>query len=268
MPAPRDANKPDSRKAGDGRLSRLQRDFAAHIRDPERHPAPGDVEDRRMAIYRRLFFNNIRSLLEKNFPVLRGLYDDAGWSALMREFYAEHRARTPLFPELAKEFLRYLQDRRGLREGDPPFMLELAHYEWVELALTLDERELDDVDADPAGDLLTGRPVLSPLTWLLSYRYPVHRIRPDYQPEEPADQATHLLVWRDREYRVRFLLLNEVTRMLLQRLREASDRNGAELLRGVAAAIQHADPDRVLAAGAGVLADLRARDVVLGVRPD
>ncbi|HKX55116.1 MAG TPA: putative DNA-binding domain-containing protein, partial [Xanthomonadales bacterium] len=33
--------------------------FAAHIRNPAVAPAPADVEDRRMQIYRDLFFNNI-----------------------------------------------------------------------------------------------------------------------------------------------------------------------------------------------------------------
>jgi len=266
MPAPHDANRPESAEDGAGSLGRLQRDFAAHIRDPARNPAPAGVEDRRMAIYRRLFFNNVSSLLEKNFPVLRSLYDDAAWSRLMREFYAEHRARTPLFPEIAKEFLRYLQDLRGIRAGDPPFLLELAHYEWVELALTLDEREPDDVDADPHGDLLEGRPVLSPLTWILSYHYPVHRIRGDFQPARPPGEATHLLVWRDRDYRVRFMLLNEVSRLLLERLREPPGRSGRELLEAVAAVIGHSDSEKVVAAGTRVLAELRARDVLLGTQ--
>jgi uncharacterized protein len=261
-------------RAGEGpeRLDRLQREFAAHIRDPERHPAPDDVEDRRMAIYRRLFFNNVSSLLSGNFPVLRSLYDDQAWSALVREFYAEHRCRTPLFPELAKEFLRYLQDARSAsrpdpRPKDPPFMPELAHYEWVELALSLDERELDDVAADPAGDLLQGRPVLSPLAWPLSYRYPVHRIRPDYQPQSAPAEATHLLVYRDRHDDVKFMLLNGVTQQLLQTLQAKPDLSGAQLLHDVARSIAHPDPQRVVEAGAGVLADLRARDVLLGTRP-
>jgi hypothetical protein len=256
--------------AGQGpeRLARLQRDFAAHIRNPDGHPAPADVEDRRMAIYRRLFFNNVSSLLASNFPVLRSLCDESRWATLVREFYAEHRCQTPLFPELAREFLRYLQDVRGTRQDDLPFMLELAHYEWVELALALDERELEDVAADPAGDLLQGRPVLSPLAWTLTYRYPVHRIRFDFQPQQPPAGATHLLVYRDRGDKVRFLQLNEVTQLLLQLVQAEPDRSGAELLHRVALDIAHPDPQRVLAAGAGVLADLRARDVLLGTRRD
>lgn len=221
-----------------------------------------------MAIYRRLFFNNISSLLAGNFPVLRSLYDEARWHGLVREFYSEHRCRTPLFPEVAREFLRYLQDQRGCRDGDPPFLLELAHYEWVELALSLDECELDEVAAQPAGDLLSGRPLLSPLAWPLSYRFPVHRIKPDYQPVEAPDVATHLLVYRNRSDDVKFLQLNDVTRLLLQQLQESPRLTGSQHLERVAEAIGHPDPSKVIAAGAAVLEDLRARDVLLGTRPN
>jgi hypothetical protein len=137
----------------------------------------------------------------------------------------------------------------------------------VELALTLDEREPEDAAADPQGDLLQGRPVLSPLTWAVSYRYPVHRICREFQPRDPLEPATHLLVWRDREYRVRFMLLNEVSRLLLEQLREPLDRCGRELLEDVAAAIGHADPGTVVRSGARVLAELRERGVLLGTRP-
>jgi hypothetical protein len=259
---------PEPADKGPDRLARLQRDFAAHIRDPDRHAAPVDVEDRRMAIYRRLFFNNVSSLLSSNFPVLRSLYDENRWAALVRDFYAGHRCQTPLFPELAKEFLRYLQDVRGTRQDDPPFLLELAHYEWVELALSLDDREPGGVPADPAGDLLQGRPVLSPLAWALSYRFPVHQIRPDFQPQQPPAEATHLLVYRDRDDNVKFLRLNEATQELLQLMQAEPDLSGAELLDRVARRIAHPDPQRVREAGAEVLTDLRARGALLGTRLD
>ena len=102
MNAPPTGKRPD--------FVRRQYEFAAHIRDPERQAAPAGIEDRRMKIYRDLFFNNIESLLAGNFPVLRKLYDDACWKELVRDFYANHLCRTPLFPEIAREFLRYLQE--------------------------------------------------------------------------------------------------------------------------------------------------------------
>ena len=249
------------------RLAALQTRFAAHIRDPDHAPAPGDVEDRRMAVYRELFFNNISKLLAANFPVLRRLYDDDAWAKLVREFYVEHRAHTPIFPELPREFLKYLQEVRGPRAGDPPFLLELAHYEWVELALQLDEHELDDIDADPDGDLLADAPVLSPLAWPLSYRYPVHRIGPENRPDTAPEDATHLLAYRDRSDRVRFMQLNAVSVRLLQMLQEHAGRPGQMVLETLAAEIGHPQPESVVAHGAKLLADWRDRDVVLGTRP-
>ena len=195
-------------------LARTQERFAAHLRNPEKHAAPEDVEDRRMEIYRNLFFRNIHNFISNNFPVLRKLYSEQQWDQLVREFYDEHKSRTPLFPEIPREFLHYIQEERQDRPGDPPFMLELAHYEWVELAVSLDEHEIDDVPADPDGDLLEGIPVLSPLAWPVSYQYPVHRIRPDYQPQEPPDEATHLLVYRNRQDDVKFMQLNAVSALL------------------------------------------------------
>jgi hypothetical protein len=250
------------------RLAETQQRFAAHIRNPERHPAPADVEDRRMRIYRGLFFRNIRDFLSGNFPVLRRLYGDAEWDVLVRDFYREHRARTPLFPEIAREFLQYLQDQRQDRKGDPPFMLELAHYEWVELALALDENEIDEVPADREGDLLQGTPVLSPLAWTLSYRFPVHRIRPDYQPQEPPAEPTHLLVYRDRQDDVKFMQLNALSVLLLQSLKDSPTETGQVLLERMAGSLEHPDPGRVVAGGRQLLEDLRDRDVILGTRPD
>ncbi|NNG12205.1 MAG: DUF2063 domain-containing protein, partial [Halobacteria archaeon] len=50
---------------------RRQYEFAAHIRDPKHQPAPADVEDRRMGIYRELFYNNVEGFIAGTFPVLR-----------------------------------------------------------------------------------------------------------------------------------------------------------------------------------------------------
>lgn len=248
-------------------LARLQRSFAAHIRDPENAPAPEDIEDRRMAVYRELFFNNIRGFLASNFPVLSSLHEKTAWDALCRDFYRDFRAQTPLFPEIPREFLRYLQEHGKDRGKRLPFMLELAHYEWVELALSLDDAETGDILADPGGDLLSGVPLLSPLAWPLSYVWPVHRICTDFQPRTPPGEATHLLVWRQRDYTVRFMQLNPVSALLVQRLQADQGHTGSELLAGIAAEIGHPQPDIVLKGGAELLLELRDKQIILGTRP-
>jgi len=247
-------------------LFSLQTRFAGHIRDPRAVAAPDGIEDRRMAVYRNLFFNNISNFLSSNFPVLRSLFTDPEWTALCRDFYSGHRCHTPLFPELPREFLKYLQDQRADREDDPPFLLELAHYEWVELALSLDETETGPNLADPEGDLLHGIPVMSPLVWPLSYRYPVHRICAEYQPQSPPREATHLLVWRRADYEVKFMQLNETTMLLVQRLKENTTMTGLGILEKVAATIRHPKPGVVVEAGTALLKELKEKQVILGAR--
>lgn len=248
-------------------LSRLQKGFAAHIRDPESAVAPEGIEDRRMGIYRDLFFNNIRNFLSTNFPVLRTLFDDKGWETLCRDFYSEFRCHTPLFPEIPREFLRYLQDQRKANPDDPPFMLELAHYEWVELALSLDEAEYDETGLDTEGDMMNGIPVLSPLAWPLSYQYPVHRIREDYQPESAPENPSHLLVWRQQDFSIKFMQLNEISMLLLQKMKEEPSRTGLELLTELAADMKHPEPAVVLKGGSDLLDEFRSKQIILGTLP-
>lgn len=239
--------------------------FAAHIRDPLAFPRPADVPERRMAVYRELFFNNVEGFLATGFPVLRGILADARWEALARDFFAQHRCRTPLFLEIGREFLDYLGQERGARADDPPFLAELAHYEWVELALAVSDADRDGlVSADPDGDLLTGHPLLSPLAWPLRYRFPVHRIGPDSQPAEPGERPTCLLVYRDAHDEVRFLEITEVTYALLERLRADPAIAGREALMQIAEALAHPQTAAVVGFGLELLTDLRARGLILG----
>lgn len=240
--------------------------FAAHIRDPEGEPAPGDVEDRRMGIYRELFYNNVQDFMSNSFPVLRELYGNEQWHLMVRDYFARHRAHTPLFLQMPQEFLRYLEQERGGHAEDPPFLQELAHYEWVELALSIDTRDIELAGIDCDGDLLNGVPVLSPLAWPLAYQYPVHRIGPDFRPEEPPQQPTYLVVYRDRADDVGFLEVNPVTARLLAQLSAEDVPTGEAALRQIARELQHPDPETVIRGGLDILEDLRSRDIVLGVR--
>jgi uncharacterized protein len=202
------------------RFQALQYAFAAHLRDPEKNPAPEGLEDRRVAIYRDLFYNNVEGLLAGNFPVIRQILGDTRWHALARAFLATHQSHTPLFTEIGREFVRFLQDRAERDAGDPPFLPELAHYEWVELAVTIDESRIEDAPHNPNGDVVTGIPVVSPLAWPLAYRWPVQRIRADYQPDTPPDMPTFLIVLRKRDHQVAFIEASHATLQLINCMQE------------------------------------------------
>lgn len=250
------------------RLKAQQYAFAAHLRDPQAAPAPDGLEERRLQIYRDLFYNNVESLLGNNFPVIRRLLGKERWHALVRDFYREHRCHTPLFPELGKELMRYLEARQAQGRGDPPFLLELAHYEWIELVLQLDEQELDEVPCQRDGDLLDGVPVPSPLAWPLAYTWPVAQLRADFQPDTPPEQPTFLLVVRDRADKVQFKSIDALGFQLMQAL-HGNDAGlcGRALLQALASQLGVPDAAAFVAGGARLFEQLRQRDAILGTRP-
>ena len=218
-----------------------------------------------MAIYRDLLYRNVESFLANSFPVLRKVIKDDDWHSLMREYFKNHQSRTPLFPKMPQEFLQYLQDNEETAENLYPFLLELAHYEWVELALSIDSREIRQDGLDTGGDLLSGVPVLNELSWSLAYNYPVHRIGPDYLPGEKPAQPTCLLVYRDGQDSVRFIELNPLAARLVDCLKENEEnKSGREILMEIAGEIAHPDPEVVINGGRAVLEDMRAKQVILG----
>ena len=239
----------------------LQRSFADHLRDPDHNPPPAGIEERRLKIYRELFFNSIESLLAGNFPVLKRLLEpDGAWHELVRRFYARHRSQTPYFTRIAREFVDWLAGPgAGLA---PAYAPELAHYEWVELALAIEEIELPLNAVDAAGDLLALRPAVSPLAWSLSYTWPVHRLAPGKVPASLPEAPTLLVVYRDRADRIGFLEINAVTARLLELL-QAAGCTGSAALAQLAEELDMA-PIALAAAGTRILEQLREHDILLG----
>jgi hypothetical protein len=238
--------------------------FAAHIRDPDNVAAPGNIEGRRMAIYRKLFFNNLYSLLGTFFPVLRKIHTDEQWRRFIRGFMRHHQAQTPYFLQLPEEFLAYLQNEFEPAAGDYPFLTELAHYEYAELALSVTEDEDDYSGIDVHGDLLAGVPVKSVLAWAFAYQFAVHRISPDFLPEAPAEQPVYLALYRDSEDRVGFLELNAVTAALLEEIEGNRELNGETLLRQLAEKINYPNADALVEHGGEALREMRQLGILAG----
>lgn len=242
----------------------LQRQFAAHIRDPANHPRPGDVDARRMAVYVELFFRSLEQHLAAGFPVIRRITPDERWHALVREFMVRHRCRTPLFPQIGREFADFLEATL-VTLAHPPFLGELAHYEYLEVTVSLSE---DDATPPLAADasVLASRPRLSSSAHVVQYRFPVHRIGPGAQPDTAPATPTSLLVYRAPDDRVRFMELNALSFAFLELLRIAPGQPAGDVLAALAESIAHPRPDEVLAAGETLLRDLYDRTVLVAMQ--
>lgn len=240
--------------------------FAAHIRNPEQKPPPVGVEDRRMAIYRELFFNNLHNLIGSTFPVLKKLHSADKFRSLIRAFMIRHESQTPYFLEIPREFLSFLENEYELQDDDFPFLVELAHYEWAELALSVSEQSNDGQDIDPDGDLLEGVPVRSALAWTFAYQYPVHRISPDYLPAESGETATYLAICRKANDDMDFMELNPVTARLLELIGANEKYNGRGLSMMLAKEINYPDAEALVAHGGAAMRQMRDAEILLGTK--
>ncbi|MEW6118867.1 MAG: putative DNA-binding domain-containing protein [Pseudomonadota bacterium] len=236
-----------------------QRAFTAHIRDPRAHPRPAGVEARRMKIYNALLFNNIEGFLLACFPVLRKTLGARRWTRMVRVFFSMHRSHTPYFRQIPDEFVQFLQDEWSPPEDYPPWLMALAHYEWIELVLSVSNR-MPERGVDPAGDLMQRIPLLNPVLANLRYDWPVHRIAPR---RKIAAAETYLLAFRDAADQVQFSEINAFTARLLHLL-EPGTRTGRAALETLATESRHPDTRLVLDAGRALLEDLRARGAILG----
>lgn len=244
---------------------RAQRAFARHVRDPEHVPAPAGLPEARLAVYRYAVYHNIERFMADNFPRIKGVMPPDRWQALVRDYLVRHPATTPVFARLPAEFLAYLEHARSDPE-DPPFLHELAHFDWLENFVGTDEREivLDGIDRD--GDLLTGTIIVNPIHIVQTYRYPVHAISADFTPADPPARATHLVAFRDCADHYGVIDLNAVSRQLFLAVRDTPARNARQILADMARQLGQSNVSAVVQGGLDILTRMRRQGLILGTR--
>lgn len=248
-------------------LLRIQRHFAGHIRDPEAVAPPADLEPRRLAIYRRLVFNNISRLMASNFPVIKRLCTDQIWHDLIAGFLKEHRAETPLFPEIAKEMVRYLHRLQHEDALALPFVADLAHWEATETEVRLHPADFDRIGAGNEADPERARPVLNPTMRMVTYAWPVHLIGPRYQPSSPSVQPVILLAYRQRDDRVAFKQINALSACLIESLQAGPAVGVLDHLEAIAGQLAPLETHAVISQGLLLIQNLRDAEVILRLEP-
>lgn len=238
-------------------FQRYQLEFTAHIRDPKSHKKPAGVVPARMAVYREAVFNNIFESVSVCFPVCQAAIGKRAWRTLIKEFVKNHAAKSPIFREIPQQLLLFLNTQKS----QPAFLAELAHYEWVELAVS--SQPTAPIKLSKKINLLSEKPVLAPAHMLLDYNFAVHKIAKGKLPK--ATEKTYLLVFRNAAFEVKFIVLNPITFQLLL-LIEKNEVTGEQALIRLAEAIQHPNVDAVIAFGAEILSDLANQQAIIGSR--
>ena len=220
-----------------------------------------------MAVYRDLFFRNIQGFIEHSFPLTTSVLGPDALHELSYAFFSRHGCRTPYFHKIGQEFVDYLS-REHVGEPDvPPFLAELAHYEWTDVRVRLSTESVphDPDRIAPGGDLLEHPVILSPGSELCVYAYPAHRINRNHQPQQKPEIPTFLFVFRNSAGKVRFMELNPVTARLIALLKDQPDIPARSQLDRIAAELGRDSPDPVVDGGRQILERLRERGAILGV---
>lgn len=242
-------------------FQRYQQEFTAHIRNPKVHKKPVGVVPARMAVYRDGVFNNIFESVSVCFPVCQRAIGKRAWRMLLKDFFKSYPAQSPIFREIPQQFLRYLNalNSQPQQKSQPAFLAALAHYEWVELAVSASQTE--PINLSKKTNLLSEKPVLTPAHMLLEYDFAVQKIAKGKLPK--ATQQTYLLVFRNTQFEVKFIELNYTTYQLLQLIKK-NDMTGEQALVRLAESMQHPNADAVIAFGAEILGDLANQEAIIG----
>lgn len=238
-------------------FQRYQAEFTAHIRAPKLHKKPAKVDAQRMAVYEKAVFNNIAESVSVCFPVSQAVLGKHVWDKILHEFVAKFAAASPIFREIPAQFLQFLSAKKLL----PISIQQLAHYEWVELAINTQQTEAAKLSQKM--NLLDEKPILAPAHMLLEYDYAIHKISKRNPPR--VIEKTYLLVFRNSEFKVKFIELNPTTYQLLRLIQENS-MTGKQALVRLAEDIKHPDTDAIIQFGAGILSDLANQQAIVGSR--
>lgn len=207
----------------------FQLEFGRYLRDPAQETLPEGVIPRRAKVYEELLFNNVCGFLNNCFPVCQKMISQQTWSELSRAFYRDWRCHSPRFNDIPKEFLEFLASDKS-PDLPYPWFWQLAHYEWVELAVdTFDESGRADQNF-PQDSIF-----VNPSLHNLVYDWPVHKISPDVIPDQ--QQPCFLLVYRDPQDKVCFTEINAPTSALIH-LFQAGETQAKQALARLAEQLQ------------------------------
>ena len=170
--------------------------FAAHIRDPAKCRPSEGIEERRMEIYRKLFFNNLLNLLGTFFPVLRKIHTDGQWRRFIRGFMQHTPAKTPYFLQLPEEFLASCKNEYEPGDDDYPFLSNSPTTNTRNLHWQYRRTKLTDRDVDPDGDLLASVPIKSGWSGPMATNTLCIGYRRTILPDSPNEHAVYLALYR------------------------------------------------------------------------
>lgn len=205
----------------------------------------------RVAVYRRLVRENLRTVVDNAFPVARAILGARFDAELFDGFLADGGPRTSYYRQIPGDLVAWALAR------EHPYA-DLLHYEWLEL---LAARHPADIDAPATDD---GRVRPNPTLQMGVYGRPVHVMSREQPDPAPFAAPSAYLVWRrPRTDEVVFhrvgLVIARAIELASRAAGDGAPLTAAELAERVAVEAGLAPPV-IRAALDAALAELRSRE--------
>ncbi|MDN7123397.1 putative DNA-binding domain-containing protein [Pseudidiomarina sp. 1APP75-32.1] len=242
-------------------FQQTQLEFARWLRSPNAADEKfADIEQRRLAIYRRLIHANIKQFVATGFPVLHQLLTQEQWRNLLASFVAQHRSDSPLFSDIGTEFVAFLASGKLADADYPQWLFDLARYERMEVDVQF--AHLDDA-FQPLNEIDEGTTLhVNPTAQVGIFDYPVAQINADFRPTAALDVPYFVLVYQSPEGRVQFLELNSLTALAIDLLQQ-KPRNLMQLSEALATQLPDFTEQQLQQGFGSVAVDFAERFVLL-----
>ncbi len=253
-------------------FQQYQHQFVDYLRHPLENEAIPESLPQSSRIYAKLLYSKIEGSLDNCFPISCKLLGTKCWAQLIQSFIKNHRCKSPLYREIPDEFIAYLMNEQTQTTiVVPEFIVELAHYEWMELVLETEKATLTQPCFPINENILNVIPAFNPVFHLLHYHYPVQNITASdpywtswESRTEPYSQETIILaVLRDSEDNVQFIEMNTVTARLIELTRQGFSTYKQALLE-LAAEMHYVDHETILPFGTAIFKQLEQQNIIIG----
>ncbi|WP_151981077.1 HvfC family RiPP maturation protein [Acinetobacter guerrae] len=223
-------------KETQGSVHLVQQQFCDWIRDPEKE-LPDVFVAKRMQVYRDLLFNNICSFINLVYPVAQALLPQQQWQTLLEEFFCKAQCQSPFYNDISLQFREYLENQQYSVLQQYPWLLELLHYEWLELYL-------DTVEIEPIVFTQDQDWQLTTTVWVLVYQYPVHQWTTTMTIDQIEIKPNALMVWRNADDMVCTETLSPLFAMLIEQMTKQPF-SDLELSRLIKSVVPNFSPEQI-----------------------
>ena len=253
-------------------FQQYQHQFVDYLRNPLKNEVVPESLPQSSNIYAKLLYSKIEGSLDNCFPISRQLLGTKRWTQLIQSFIKDHRCKSPFYREIPDEFVGYLMNEQTAIVL-PEFIIELAHYEWMELVLETEKVTLSKPCFPIKENILNVIPAFNPVLHLLHYHYPVQNITASdpywnnwVSRSEPYNQEPLILAGlRDNDDKVKFIEVNTVTARLIELTLEGFS-TGEQALLELAAEMHYGDHETILPFGNDIFKQLEQQHIIIGAQ--